>query len=432
MINNQFSYFEQMLRLFPDTKERNIKNITFQVTEDCNLRCSYCYQICKTHNKMTFDVAKKFIDYIFDNMYNPEAYINVDNTRGLVIDFIGGEPMLEIELIGEIVDYFEDKFLSCNEEDWLLFHVYNFSTNGTLYFTPKVQKFIEKYGSLVSISVTVDGNKELHDSCRVFADGSGSYDLAHAAAMDQIKHGNLGSKITVSPNNVKYIYEGVKSFVESGFRYVNINCCFEDVWTTEAAKELFNQLIKLSDWITENNLYEQIYIALLSETQYGQIPEQHLNTNWCGVGGNGMVSIDYKGDFYPCLRFMSSSLGPEIKPIKIGNIKDGLGETEKDKETLQLLSECTRNKLSDEKCLKCPIAIGCSWCIGYCYQYYGDLTKKTNFICEAHKLSALATKYLTKVNKDKEAFLSIQLNYSMYENLIDLNTFNSIVEWKEE
>ena len=82
-------------------------NITFQVTEDCNLKCSYCYQTNKTHHKMNFETAKKFIDYIFKNKNNPNFFYNEENTLGFIIDFIGGEPFLEIDLIEQIVNYWE-------------------------------------------------------------------------------------------------------------------------------------------------------------------------------------------------------------------------------------------------------------------------------------------------------------------------------------
>ena len=104
----------------------------------CNLKCSYCYQINKSHHKMDFEIAKKFIDYIFENKDDPNFFYAESKTQGFVIEFIGGEPFLEIDLIEKIVDYFEYKFLQYPESSWLLCHTYNFSTNGTLYNTPKV------------------------------------------------------------------------------------------------------------------------------------------------------------------------------------------------------------------------------------------------------------------------------------------------------
>lgn len=55
-------------------------------------------------------------------------------------------------------------------------------SNGVLYFTPKVQEFIKKHQTHLSFSISIDGNKKLHDTCRIFPDGTGSYDLAIKAA----------------------------------------------------------------------------------------------------------------------------------------------------------------------------------------------------------------------------------------------------------
>lgn len=71
------------------------QTITFIVTEDCNLRCKYCYIIHKSTNKrMSFETAKKFIDYILT------ADINV--AEDVIIEFFGGEPMIEMRLIDRI------------------------------------------------------------------------------------------------------------------------------------------------------------------------------------------------------------------------------------------------------------------------------------------------------------------------------------------
>ena len=80
------------------------KNITFQVTEDCNLRCTYCYQVHKTPSYMSFSTAKQFIDDLLDND-KLSTYCSIDNIEAYVLEFIGGEPLLCIDLIDQIVDY---------------------------------------------------------------------------------------------------------------------------------------------------------------------------------------------------------------------------------------------------------------------------------------------------------------------------------------
>ena len=98
---------DSLIRYYPDEQHKLARTITFQVTDDCNLCCSYCYQINKGHHKMPFEVAKKLVDKLLDNEKNSiNNYIKFDKTIGVILDFIGGEPLLEIDLIDQIIDYF--------------------------------------------------------------------------------------------------------------------------------------------------------------------------------------------------------------------------------------------------------------------------------------------------------------------------------------
>ena len=73
------------------------QSLTFIVTADCNLRCKYCYITHKSNDKrMSFEVAQKFIDYILESP--------IKKQKAVILDFIGGEPLLEVELIDSICD----------------------------------------------------------------------------------------------------------------------------------------------------------------------------------------------------------------------------------------------------------------------------------------------------------------------------------------
>ena len=93
------TYMDLQLEVF----NIKIKQITFQITENCCLNCTYCYQHNKTSNKMTFDIAKNVIDQLLNNEI--QGYTTND-IGGVVLDFIGGEPLMEIELIEKIWEYF--------------------------------------------------------------------------------------------------------------------------------------------------------------------------------------------------------------------------------------------------------------------------------------------------------------------------------------
>ena len=113
------------------------REITFIVTKDCQLACKYCYLVGKnTKERMSWNVAKKTIDYVLDN----EDYFNEDS---VIWDFIGGEPFLEIDLIEKICDYIKVELFRRNHK-WFNSYRFNFSTNGINYQSEKVQKFINK------------------------------------------------------------------------------------------------------------------------------------------------------------------------------------------------------------------------------------------------------------------------------------------------
>ena len=117
------------------------RNITFQVSEDCNMNCSYCYQNHKTHHKMSFETAKQLIDQILTDDERTRDYYSSKNSPGVCLEFIGGEPLLEIKLIDQIVDYFINRCIELRHH-WATRYMISFATNGLLYFNEDVQRFI--------------------------------------------------------------------------------------------------------------------------------------------------------------------------------------------------------------------------------------------------------------------------------------------------
>lgn len=365
--------------------------ITFQVTEDCNLKCSYCYQTCKSKNKMSIETAKKAIDMILTD----EKYCKVNIKQGCIIEFIGGEPFLEIDLIEEIYRYFIRRCIELNHH-WLHFHRISICSNGLLYFTDKVQRFIEKYHQTLSLTVSIDGPKELHDACRVNHNNEGSYDAASKAAHDlQTRFGLKTTKATLAPENIMYIGDIIKHFTtEFNFSVIHGNCIYEHEWTKDECLVIFDELIKLSDYIHDNDLYSKVYISLFNENEFTPInydlPEN--DKNWCGGCGD-MISLDYQGKFYPCIRYMKSSLGTSREPIIIGDVENGIMATESQCATCKMLWSVTAKSQSSEKCISCPVARGCSWCSAYNYQTTGTVNRRVTTICLAHKTRALANVY---------------------------------------
>lgn len=384
-------------RLFPQPYNGNIhekrlsRSVTFQVTDACNLRCTYCYQINKGHHVMPFSVAKKFVDYLL-SADESNTYINPTISPAIILEFIGGEPLLEIDLIDRIIDYFLDQAIK-KHHPWAKNYMISICSNGILYFKPEFQAFIKKHRSHLSFSISIDGNKKLHDACRVFPDGSGSYDIAIKGVRHYREHwhGDMGSKMTLAPGNIAYTYEALRNLVELGYTQIFANCVYEKGWEPKHATTLYFQLKKLADYLIESGKYKGVYISLF-EGDIGRPKSEHDLDNWCG-GTGYMLAMDYKGDLFPCLRYMESSLGKSAPPLIIGNVDRGIMTLPKEKQCVKCLKKIDRRTQSTDQCFYCPIAQGCSWCSAYNYQCFGTPDKRATYICIMHQARVLANVY---------------------------------------
>lgn len=397
---NSFEQYNDMIaRLYDDddmTMEvggegKHIMSITMQVTDDCNMRCTYCYQHNKGHHSMPFSVAKDFIDMILNGGDKTNNYMNPDKLSGVILDFIGGEPFMEVELIDKICEYFLAQLFR-RKHHWVTKFMFSFSSNGLLYFNSKVQNYLNKYDGFVSLGISIDGNKQLHDACRVDLEGKGTYDRAIAAAKDLMsKYGGDSTKMTISPDNVMYIYDAVTNMIELDYNMIHLNCVYEDCWKPEHASILYEQLCKIVDYLAIHSLFNKVSIAMLDDRYCHPIPETD-NRNWCG-GTGLMMAVDYKGDIYPCLRYMESSVGSNQPPYIVGTIEQGLCNCNEHAERLECMKCITRRSQSTDECFNCPIASGCGWCSAYNYECFGTVNKRATFICDMHKAQALATSY---------------------------------------
>ena len=358
------------------------KNITFIVTKDCQLACKYCYLVGKnSEERMSFDVAKSAVDYI---LANENDFLE----ESVVWDFIGGEPFLEIGLIDKICDYIKLEMYRLNHH-WFYSYRFSFSTNGLNYHEEKVQKFIEKNHDHLSIGITIDGTEVKHDLNRIYkGSGKGSYkDVVKNITLWQQQFPGSATKVTVSNHDIPYIKESVLHLYSLGIKEVNINCVFEDVWN-EGDDELFEkQLIALADEIIDNNYYQEYTCSFFSESIGKPMDIVKENTNWCGAGH--MLSVDAKGNFYPCTRFAAYSLRSK-RPIIIGNIHNGI-----DKNKIRPFIVLDRITQSTRDCIECEVASGCAWCQGENYDAAETNTiyQRSTAICKMHKARVRANNY---------------------------------------
>ena len=202
----------------------------------------------------------------------------------------------------------------------------------------------------------------------------------------------IGNKITISPDNLQYLYDSIKYYIED-LHETEIwgNVVFEKGWTNQHATEYYYQLKNIANYLFDNNLEEDVIIGFFQNDLFHPISHDD-DANYCG--GNGqMISVDYKGDIYPCIRFMESSLGESVPPVILGNVYDGMLYTEEQEKMYKELSSTRRLNQSTPECIDCMIATGCAWCSGYNYQDSGVFNHRATYICVMHQARSLANVY---------------------------------------
>ena len=332
---------------------------------------------------MSWETAKKAIDYILDNE-------NLFNEESVIWDFIGGEPFLEIDLIDKICDYLKLEMFRRNHK-WFNSYRFSFTTNGINYDSKKIQDFIKKNWDHIFIGITIDGTQKKHDINRIWkGEGPerGSYvDVVKNIPLWLRQFPNASTKVTISSEDIPYIKESVLHLYSLNIRQIDINCVYENVWKENDDLLFEQQLIELADEIIDRGYYKDYVCTLFSE-HIGKPIDLTENQNWCGSGRN-MVSIDSVGNFYPCMRFAAYSLR-EKKPIIIGNVNDGI-----DQNKLRPFLALDRITQSPQKCIDCEVASGCAWCQGENYDAADTDTiyQRSTAICKMHKARVRANNY---------------------------------------
>lgn len=137
----------------------NQERIMLLVTENCNLRCRYCYEHKKSAKQMTFKIAKSILDSTLRNF--------TTNTP-IVIELFGGEAFANFSLIRKIDTYLQQNYSYLNIK-------YETTTNGTLVHG-EIKEWLYQHKDQFFIALSLDGTKKMHDLNRRFIHGASSFD----------------------------------------------------------------------------------------------------------------------------------------------------------------------------------------------------------------------------------------------------------------
>jgi uncharacterized protein len=329
---------------------------------------------------MPFDIARRAIDYLLTNR-------TLFSEQAVTFDFGFGEPFLEIEMIDQVSDYIKLRLYEL-QHPWFDNYRFSFATNGILYADPRIQRYIEKNKTHMSISFSLDGTREKHDRQRIYPDGRGSYDDVVKNVplwLEQFPPGR--TKSTIGSGDLPYIKDSVLHLWSLGIKNVAMNVVFEDVWQDGDDDVFEDQLKQLADHILANKLYTEYNCTLFSSDIGRPLDPIRENTTWCGAGK--MLTVDAEGRFYPCHHFVGASLAKQ-QALSIGNCFDGL-----DHNRVRPFLALNRVVQSPKECVECDIASGCAFCKGVDYDESssGTIYHRAIHICKMHAARVRANRY---------------------------------------
>lgn len=355
--NNEIRVCHPALPMVEKYMEGNLKQLILQVTQNCNLRCQYCIYsgsyINRTHTnkRMSFEMAKKAIDFYFSHNFNKDA---------AVISFYGGEPLLETELIKKVVDYSESLFKGKELH-------FNMTTNATL-LNDSVVDFL--YEHKFNLTISLDGPEDIHNNSRVFA---GNNQGTFHCIMENLKR--IGERYpdfieNITFNAVLDVENDFKcssnfftyDFMENAlvtFTTLNENGSKEEIKYGEAFDinyryELFKCYLKyigrLKPQYVSKIIDEQVS-SLKTEIQdkVGALYNRDTICHPSGpcIAGAVRLFVTVDGVFYPCER-----VNEKCNAYVIGNVEEGF-YIDKIKTLLNIGS------LTPKNCKNC-------WAIEYC------------------------------------------------------------------
>lgn len=331
-------------------------HVTLHITTGCNMSCGYCYSPPINRNDMSQMVAFQSIDFI------SEQY-----TTNTGIIFFGGEPLLKKDLIKETIEYSKTK------PDY--FH-YKVTTNGLLLDSD----FLEYANSVgLQVSISVDGNREAHNTFRRFPDGKPTFDLLKDKIELLLKYQPYAkSLMTVSPETVKYYSESVDYLLNLGFRYIIVSLNYAGNWTDESLQELKRQYNKISSLYEKYILKEKkFYFSPFEMKLASHIRQNNFECYQCHLAQK-QISIAYNGLIYPCVQFVKD--GNSNREYSIGSISSGIDMIKQKQIYLE-------SKEQDANCMECDYNPRCNnKCSCLSWQLTGELNKVTPILCETERI----------------------------------------------
>ena len=344
-----------------------VKALCLHIAHDCNLACQYCFaEEGEYHGRralMSFEVGKKALDFLIANS---------GNRRNLEVDFFGGEPLMNWQVVKDLVAY-------GREQEKLHDKKFRFTltTNGVL-LNDEVMEFCNR--EMGNVVLSIDGRKEVHDKMRPFRKGAGSYDLI-VPKFQQFAESRHQDKYYVRGTFTHYnldFSEDVLHLADLGFKQISVEPVVAEPKEPYAIREedlpkLFEEYDKLAVvMIRRHKSGEDFnFFHFMIDLEGGPCVAKRLSG--CG-SGTEYLAVTPWGDFYPCHQFVGN------EKFLLGNVDEGILNTD-----IRDEFKCC-NVYAKEKCRKCFARFYCSGgCAANAYNFSGDICGAYDIGCELQK-----------------------------------------------
>lgn len=345
-----------------------IKAMCLHVSHDCNLRCKYCFASTGDYKEgrmlMSLETGKKALDFLIEKS---------GDRKFLEVDFFGGEPTLNFDVVKQLVEYGRSREAEANKK-----FRFTITTNGIL-LTDDMIEFINK--EMNNVVLSIDGRKEVNDRVRVRVDGSGSYDRILPNFKKVVESRGKDKDWYVRGTYTKYNLDfsnDVMHLFEQGFDQISVEPVMADpsmpyAITQADLPRIFDEYEELMKKITEvRNSGKFInFFHFMLDLDQGPCAIKRLRG--CGCG-NEYVAIAPNGDIYPCHQFVGN------EEYKMGSLNDGSFNDDMKAEF------AAAHVYSKTECKKCWAKFYCSGgCNANNYIYAGDIHNAYKLSCEIQK-----------------------------------------------
>ncbi len=372
LVKEGLLYTEDEYEFHPSfvNREPVVKALCLNVAHDCNLKCKYCFakqgDFGGNAELMSLDVGKKAMDFLVANS---------GNRRNLDIDFFGGEPLMNWEVVKELVKYGREIEKPAGKN-----MRFTITTNGVLLDDEKID-FINEH--MHNVVLSLDGRKEINDQMRLTINDRGSYDTIvpkfQKLVSQRPKDKYYYVRGTFTRDNLDFSKD-INHFADLGFELTSIEPVVDDESNPFALREedlpkIFEEYENYAAELAQRQLEGEKLKFFHFMIDLNQGPCVIKRITGCGAG-NEYVSIVPNGDIYPCHQF-------------VGKEEFVMGNVHEDEITLpESMREMFREAhvYNKESCKTCWNKFYCSGgCHANAINFNEDIRKPYELGCEMQK-----------------------------------------------